>query len=164
MNSQELEIEECTARLATTLQSKGWVLACAESCTGGWIGKCCTDLEGSSAWFDRSYVAYSYPAKSEMLGVSRQRLLEFGAVSAEIACDLATGTLKRSGVQVALAVTGVAGPGGGTETKPVGTVWFAWAINEQPVVTERQLFPGNRDAVRRATVLYALKGLLQRLS
>lgn len=163
MNSQELEIEECTARLATALQSKGWVLACAESCTGGWIGKCCTDLEGSSAWFDRSYVAYSYPAKSEMLGVSRQRLLEFGAVSAEIACDLATGTLKRSGVQVALAVTGVAGPGGGTETKPVGTVWFAWAINQQPVVAERQLFTGNRNAVRRATVLYALKGLLQRL-
>jgi nicotinamide-nucleotide amidase len=164
MSSQDLEIEECIVQLAAALQSKGWVLVCAESCTGGWIGKCCTDLEGSSAWFDRSYVAYSYPAKSEMLGVSRQRLLEFGAVSAEIACDMAEGALKRSGMQVALAVTGVAGPGGGTESKPVGTVWFAWAINGQPIVADRQQFSGNRDAVRRATVLYALKGLLLCLS
>jgi nicotinamide-nucleotide amidase len=163
MNLQDMEIEECVGQLAAALQDKGWVLACAESCTGGWISKCCTDLVGSSAWFDRSYVAYSYPAKTAMLGVSQQRLLEFGAVSAEIACDLAEGARRESGVQVTLAVTGVAGPGGGTETKPVGTVWFAWAIEGQSVAVEKQQFSGDREAVRRATVLHALRGLQQRL-
>lgn len=163
MNSQDLQIEACIGQLAAALQAKNWMLACAESCTGGWISKCCTDREGSSAWFDRGYVAYSYPAKTEMLGVSQQRLLEFGAVSAEIACDLAQGARQNSAVQVALAVTGVAGPGGGTDSKPVGTVWFAWAIAGQRIVAEKQLFSGDREAVRRATVLYALQGLLQRL-
>ncbi len=163
MNSSDLEIEKYVGLTAVALQDRGWMLACAESCTGGWISKCCTDREGSSAWFDRGYVAYSYPAKTEMLGVSEQRLLEFGAVSAEIACDLAEGARQRSGVQVSLAVTGVAGPGGGTEGKPVGTVWFAWAIKGQVVTAERQQFSGDREAVRRATVLHALRGLLQRL-
>ncbi|MDZ4728608.1 MAG: CinA family protein [Xanthomonadales bacterium] len=163
MNSQASEIEKCIGQLAAALQAKGWTLACAESCTGGWIGKCCTDREGSSAWFDRSYVAYSYPAKTEMLGVPEQRLLEFGAVSAEIACAMAEGAKQRSGVQVALAVTGVAGPGGGTDSKPVGTVWFAWDISGHKVEAEKRLFSGDRDAVRRATVLHALRGLQQRL-
>jgi nicotinamide-nucleotide amidase len=163
MNSLEEEIQSCTAQLAETLLSRGWMLACAESCTGGWISKCCTDLAGSSAWFDRGYIAYSYLAKTEMLGVTEQRLLQFGAVSAEIAADLANGALLHSGVQVALAVSGVAGPGGGTENKPVGTVWFAWAIEGHLPETEVQWFPGDRDSVRRRTVLHALRGLLQRL-
>jgi nicotinamide-nucleotide amidase len=162
-NSLEEEIASCTVQVAAALQARGWLLACAESCTGGWISKCCTDLAGSSAWFDRSYVAYSYPAKSEMLGVTEQRLLQFGAVSAEIAADLAEGARACSGVQAALAVTGVAGPGGGTETKPVGTVWFAWALQGYAIETQKQWFSGDRDAVRRQTVLHALRGLLHRL-
>ncbi len=162
-NSLEEEIASCAVQVAAALQARGWLLACAESCTGGWISKCCTDLAGSSAWFDRSYVAYSYPAKTEMLGVTEQRLLQFGAVSAEIAADLAEGARARSSVQAALAVTGVAGPGGGTETKPVGTVWFAWALEGRATETQQQQFSGDRVAVRQQTVLHALRGLLQRL-
>lgn len=163
MNSLDEDIETCVARLASALRARAWIMACAESCTGGWISKSCTDQAGSSAWFDRGYISYSYPAKTEMLGVTEERLLQFGAVSAEIAADLATGALIRSGVQAALAVTGVAGPGGGTDIKPVGTVWFAWAIEGRDLETEMRLFPGDRDAVRRQTVLHALRGLLQRL-
>jgi nicotinamide-nucleotide amidase len=157
------EIAVCVGQVGDALQARGWLLVCAESCTGGWISKCCTDRAGSSGWFDRGFVAYSYPAKTSLLGVSEQRLLEFGAVSREIAGDMAEGARQHSGAQVALAVTGVAGPGGGTETKPVGTVWFAWAIEGQHLVTERRLFDGDRDAVRRQTVLHALQGLKHRL-
>ncbi len=140
------------------------MLACAESCTGGWISKCCTDRAGSSAWFDRGYIAYSYPAKTAMLGVPEQRLMKYGAVSREIACDLAEGARSRSGVEAALAVTGVAGPDGGTASKPVGTVWFAWALEGCPTEAECQLFTGDREAVRRQTVLHALQGLQQRMA
>lgn len=164
MNSLDEDIATCVAQVAVALQAKGWMMACAESCTGGWISKCCTDQAGSSGWFDRGYISYSYPAKTEMLGVTEKRLLKFGAVSAEIAADLATGALQRSGVQTALAVTGVAGPGGGTDSKPVGTVWFAWAVEGRDLETEMELFPGDRDSVRRQTVLHALRGLLQRLA
>ncbi|HET6565176.1 MAG TPA: nicotinamide-nucleotide amidohydrolase family protein [Xanthomonadales bacterium] len=163
MNSVDEAIESCTRQLAVALQARGWMLACAESCTGGWISKCCTDLAGSSAWFDRGYISYSYPAKTEMLGVTTDRLLQFGAVSAEIAADLATGALQRSSVEAALAVTGVAGPDGGTDSKPVGTVWFAWALKGRELETDRQCFKGDRDAVRRQTVLHALQGMLLRL-
>jgi nicotinamide-nucleotide amidase len=164
MNTFDTEMEILISQLAETLQRSGWLLACAESCTGGWISKCCTDREGSSVWFDRGYIAYSYPAKTEMLGISEQRLLHFGAVSREIACDLAEGVRSRSGVQVSLAVTGVAGPGGGTESKPVGTVWFAWAVEGRPTEAECQRFSGDREAVRRQSALFALQGLLQRLA
>jgi nicotinamide-nucleotide amidase len=164
MDAFDDEISACVAQLAESLQARGWLLVCAESCTGGWISKCCTDRAGSSAWFDRGYIAYSYPAKSDLLGVSEQRLLEFGAVSREIASDMAEGARQRSGSQVALAVTGVAGPGGGTETKPVGTVWFAWAIEGQQVHAEKRLLAGDRNAVRQQTVLLALQGLLNRMA
>ncbi len=164
MSSLDEEIASSVGRVAEALQTRGWLLACAESCTGGWISKCCTDRVGSSAWFDRGFIAYSYPAKTDLLGVSEQRLLEFGAVSREIACDLAEGARERSGVEVALAVTGVAGPDGGTESKPVGTVWFAWAIKGFEVVAEKRQFAGDRDAVRQQTVLHALQGLQQRLA
>lgn len=163
MGSLDEEIAACVGQLAELLSAKAWRLACAESCTGGWISKCCTDRNGSSDWFDRGFIAYSYPAKTDLLGVSEQRLLEFGAVSREIACDMAEGARQRSGAEVTLAVTGVAGPGGGTETKPVGTVWFAWAIKGHEVVAEKRLFEGDRDAVRRQTVLHALLRLRQLL-
>jgi nicotinamide-nucleotide amidase len=163
MDLMDEEIEVCVGQLAHALQAKGWRLACAESCTGGWISKCCTDRIGSSEWFDRGFIAYSYPAKTDLLGVTEKRLLEFGAVSREIACDMAGGAAKRSGVEVTLAVTGVAGPGGGTPSKPVGTVWFAWAIKGSQMETDRQQFAGDRDAVRKQTVLHALRGLQERL-
>ena len=163
MNSLDEQIEQAVGHLAEALLARSWLLTCAESCTGGWISKCCTDREGSSTWFDRGFIAYSYPAKTEMLGVTEQRLQQFGAVSREIACDLAEGARSRSGVQVSLAVTGVAGPGGGTVSKPVGLVWFAWAIEDRAVESESMLFKGDRDAVRRQTVLHALQGLQRRL-
>lgn len=164
MKSLDEEIEQAVSRVAEALQARSWSLACAESCTGGWISKSCTDREGSSSWFDRGFIAYSYPAKTEMLGVAEKRLQQFGAVSSEIACDMAEGACSRSGVQVALAVTGVAGPGGGTASKPVGLVWFAWAMEGRGVESESMLFKGERDAVRRQTVLHALQGLHRRLS
>jgi nicotinamide-nucleotide amidase len=163
MNSLDEEINRVVGQLAEALKDKAWLLACAESCTGGWISKCCTDREGSSAWFDRGYIAYSYPAKTEMLGVAESRLLQFGAVSREIACDLAEGARARSGAQATLAVTGVAGPAGGTASKPVGTVWFAWSVPGRPTEAECQHFSGDREMVRRQTVLYALRGLLHRM-
>ncbi len=164
MNSPDEEIEQVVGHLAERLQARSWLLACAESCTGGWISKCCTDREGSSAWFDRGFIAYSYPAKTEMLGVAEQRLQQFGAVSREIACDLAEGARLSSGVQAALAVTGVAGPGGGTPGKPVGLVWFAWSMEGRAMEAESMIFQGDRTAVRSQTVLHALQGLLNRLS
>ena len=130
----EAEIEKLVIRLADALTVRGWQLACAESCTGGWISKSCTDVAGSSAWFDRSFVAYSYKAKTDLLGVSEDRLLKYGAVSEEVARDMAGGALERSGVNASLAVTGIAGPGGGLPDKPVGTVWFAWAVAGEQVV------------------------------
>ena len=164
MTQDDQEIEDLAGQLAEAMQARGWQLVCAESCTGGWISKVCTDRAGSSAWFDRGYIAYSYPAKSDLLGVSEKRLLEFGAVSAEIAADMAEGALSRSGMPVALAVTGVAGPDGGTDTKPVGTVWFAWSFAGSKTEVDVQQFSGNRETVRRKTVRHALKGLLQRVN
>lgn len=164
MKSLDEQIEQAVAHLAEALQARSWLLTCAESCTGGWISKCCTDRAGSSAWFDRGFIAYSYSAKTEMLGVSQKRLQEFGAVSREIACDMAEGARSSSGVQASLAVTGVAGPGGGTAAKPVGLVWFAWSMEGCVVESESMLFEGDRDAVRRQTVLHALQGLQRRLN
>jgi nicotinamide-nucleotide amidase len=146
--------------LAQCLAAKGWTLATAESCTGGWIAKCCTDLAGSSAWFERGFVSYSNQAKHELLGVAAETLETEGAVSAAVAAQMAEGARRRAGVNVALAVTGIAGPDGGTADKPVGTVWFGWSLQGQPAHTEVQHFAGGRDAVRRLTVIHALAGLL----
>jgi len=149
--------------LAVSLAGRGWTLATAESCTGGWIAKCCTDRAGSSAWFERGFVTYSDRAKQDLLGVEEGVLRQEGAVSRAVAGRMAEGARDRAGVDVALAVTGVAGPSGGSAEKPVGTVWFGWAIGPNPAQTEQMLFHGNRDAVRRLTVAHALSGLLGRL-
>ncbi len=145
--------------LAQCLAAKGWTLATAESCTGGWIAKCCTDLAGSSAWFERGFVSYSNQAKRELLGVTAETLESEGAVSAAVAAQMAEGARRRAGVDVALSVTGIAGPDGGSAEKPVGTVWFGWSLRGQPAHTELQHFEGDRDTVRRQTVLHALAGL-----
>jgi len=156
-----MDRSETVLELAAHLQRRGWWLSCAESCTGGGIAAALTDIAGSSAWFDRGFVTYSNQAKREMLGVSDDTLTEFGAVSRETALEMATGALDRSAAQLSVAVTGIAGPGGGTPDKPVGTVWIAWATKDQ-VGAVCECFAGNRAAVRAATIDAALIGLLKR--
>jgi nicotinamide-nucleotide amidase len=138
------------------------MLVTAESCTGGWAAQAVTAIPGSSEWFERGFVTYSNEAKREMLGVSRRTLKKFGAVSEETAREMARGALRRSRGSIALAVTGVAGPGGGSRTKPVGMVCFAWAKGRS-VRSETLRLQGNRDAVRRQSVLHALRGVLKLL-
>ena len=159
----DAELENLVDELAASLLEKGWCLATAESCTGGWIAKCCTDRAGSSAWFERGFVTYSNAAKHELLRVPAAALESAGAVSGEVAAQMADGARRGAGVQFALAVTGIAGPDGGTPEKPVGTVWFGWS---QPgrTETERLRFEGDRDAVRRQAVAHALRGAFERLS
>lgn len=156
-------VADLAARLASQLLARGHMLASAESCTGGMIAAACTDLAGSSAWFERGFVTYSNEAKTDLLAVPAALIAEHGAVSEPVAKAMAAGALQHSRAQVAVAVTGVAGPGGGSADKPVGTVWLAWAT-PQGVEAECQHFSGDRGQVREATVQHALAGLLQRLA
>ncbi|MFT3668921.1 MAG: CinA family protein [Pseudoxanthomonas sp.] len=134
-------------------------LVTAESCTGGWIAKCVTDIAGSSDWFDCGMAAYSYEAKQALLGVRPQTLETHGAVSRETVIEMVSGALVNSGASIAVAVTGIAGPGGGSEDKPVGTVWIGWKRRGGYARAEVFHFDGDRDAVRRQTVERALTGL-----
>ena len=145
------------------LKAKGLVLATAESCTGGWVAQAITAISGSSEWFDRGFVTYSNAAKQEMLGVMTQTILEWGAVSEQTAREMASGALAHSRAQVAVAITGVAGPGGGTPDKPVGTVCFSWSMGKDVVIAETRHFSGDRESVRRQSVICALQGVLERL-
>lgn len=149
-------------QLARELKARGLMMATAESCTGGLIAGACTDLPGSSDWFERGFITYSNAAKHGQLGVPALLIEQHGAVSEPVARAMAAGALVHSPAQLAVAVTGVAGPTGGSAEKPVGTVWFGWATPEG-VFTEHQRFDGDRAAVRQATVRHALAGLLQRL-
>lgn len=151
----EKQIENLVATVAQRLPRLRAMLTCAESCTGGWIAKVLTDRAGSSAWFDRGFVTYSNRAKQQMLGVSPATLARHGAVSRETALEMAQGALANSDAQYALAVTGIAGPGGGSEEKPVGTVWIACA-GEGFAAAVCEKFEGDRQAVRLATVKSAL--------
>lgn len=146
--------------LARLLMQNGWMMATAESCTGGLIAASCTDLAGSSNWFERGFVTYSNAAKSELLGVDPALINTHGAVSDAVVRAMAKGALAHAHAQVAVAVTGVAGPGGGSAEKPVGTVWLAWAT-PMGVVSEVQHFAGDRAAVRQATVQHALTKLTE---
>jgi nicotinamide-nucleotide amidase len=148
--------------LARRLLARGWLLATAESCTGGMIAAACTDLAGSSQWFERGFVTYSDAAKTELLGVDAALLRQHGAVSEAVVRAMAQGCVARSHAQVSVAVTGVAGPTGGSPGKPVGTVWFGFMVAGQ-LTSERRRFDGDRAAVRSATVAHALEGLLLRL-
>ena len=152
-----------TADLADILQKKGWCMATAESCTGGLIAAACTDLAGSSNWFERGFVTYSNAAKTELLGVEAALIGRHGAVSEAVARAMAQGAVAHSHAQAAVAVTGVAGPGGGSADKPVGTVWFGWAT-PGGTVTEMKRFDGDRAGVRQATVAHALARLLELLA
>ncbi|MDX1556671.1 MAG: nicotinamide-nucleotide amidohydrolase family protein [Xanthomonadales bacterium] len=162
--NQEPTTLNLVTRLSEVLLESGSKLATAESCTGGWIAKLCTDLAGSSAWFERGFVTYSNSAKVDMLGVDRDALAREGAVSRAVAEQMALGAVRRSQAQVSLAVTGIAGPDGGSREKPVGTVWFAWAKPDGTVESEHRLFAGDRATVREETVSHALSGLLSRLT
>ncbi len=151
------------AELGRRLLDQGLTMATAESCTGGWIAKVMTDIAGSSAWFDRGFVTYSNAAKQQMLGVSPETLATWGAVSAEVVTEMAQGALTRSEAGFAVAVSGIAGPDGGTEDKPAGTVWFAWAGRGKETQTRRIQFAGDRNEVRHQAVREAIEGILERL-
>ena len=170
MSELPTEQQAAVEALAEALRSRGIRLVTAESCTGGLIAAACTSLAGSSEWFERGFVTYSNEAKTELLGVPAALLEEHGAVSEAVALAMAEGALRRSRAQVAVSVTGVAGPGGGTLSKPVGTVWLAIcrsgvsAPGAAPVSTAVLLhWPGDRAAVRQQTVLKALQSLLDSL-
>ena len=148
--------------VADLMLKKQAFLAAAESCTGGLIAAACTDLAGSSQWFERGFVTYSNAAKTEMLGVDAALIAQFGAVSEPVAAAMAQGAVKHSAAQVAVAVTGVAGPTGGSVEKPVGTVWIGWCVDGK-TTTELCHFDGDRATVRALTVQRALQGLIERL-
>jgi len=155
------DTHEQVARLADLLVGRGQLLAVAESCTGGWVAKCLTDIAGSSQWFDRGFVSYSNAAKQAMLGVSGDTLETAGAVSEQTVREMAAGVLENSLATVALAISGIAGPGGAMPGKPVGTVCFAWASSDGcEVIAETRHFEGDRESVRRQSVGFALQGLL----
>lgn len=156
-------LETQVGLLADGLVAKGWTLATAESCTGGWISKCCTDRAGSSGWFAGGVVSYSNAAKVRLLGVTESALNQHGAVSAVVAEQMADGARAALGATCAVAVTGVAGPGGGTPDKPAGCVWVAWSGPER-LHSRRYDFEGGRDAVRRQAVAAALDGLISELN
>lgn len=160
MDSSDETLQDLAAKLGERLRAAGLTVAAAESCTGGWIAKCITDIAGSSEWFDRGFVTYSNDAKTELLGVSGALLAEHGAVSEDAVRAMAEGALERSRADLAVSVSGVAGPGGGTEEKPVGTVWFCWQRRGGEPMVRAVPFDGDRDTVRRESVRAALWGLL----
>ena len=147
-------------RVGEALQAQGLMLATAESCTGGWVAQAVTAVPGSSQWFERGFVTYTYISKREMLGVSEQTLAAHGAVSERTVREMVTGALANSHAQIAVAVSGIAGPSGATGEKPVGTVCFAWSVKNGEPKSATRHFTGDREAVRRGSVEFALTGVL----
>lgn len=156
----ETEILQLNAQIGARLTALGAKLTCAESCTGGWIAKSITDVAGSSGWFDYGFVTYSNQAKQRLLGVSDETLLRYGAVSEQTVREMAHGALLAAEADYALSVSGIAGPDGGSEEKPVGTVWFGWCDKQGNAMTREMLFLGDRNAVRVQAVRFALQMLL----
>ncbi|MBN4080349.1 CinA family protein [Beggiatoa alba] len=148
-----------TKQIGRILTNRGWYIACAESCTGGWLAKSLTDVAGSSGWFERGYVTYSNRAKQEMLGVLLVSLDRFGAVSETVVKQMATGVCINAKTEVSLAISGIAGPAGGSNETPVGLVWFAWSINGQ-LETYSEVFAGDREAIRQQAVDLGIDKLL----
>lgn len=153
-------LENLSARTGAALAQRNWMLATAESCTGGWIAEVVTATAGSSAWFDRGFITYSNAAKVDMLGVDERTLTRSGAVSEDTVSEMVRGALLRSAADIAVAVSGVAGPGGGSAEKPVGMVCIAWGLREGDVRVLTQRFDGDREAVRLQTVMTALEGIV----
>ena len=154
------DITQLAHLLGNKLTAKGWQITCAESCTGGGIGYAITSISGSSAWFKKGFITYSNEAKHGLLGVKNQTLVEFGAVSAETVEEMATGAAKQANSQVAVAVSGIAGPDGGSIEKPVGTVWFGFYINGQ-TISQKQKINGDRQTVRIKAIEFALSNTLR---
>ncbi|GLQ94231.1 CinA family protein [Dyella acidisoli] len=160
----DVQLGALATRIAAAMQQHRLMLAAAESCTGGWIAKTLTDLSGSSAWFEAGVVSYSNEAKMSLLGVRRETLERSGAVSEETVLEMVSGALDRLHADVAVAVTGIAGPTGGTPEKPVGTVWIGWRRRGGAARAQLFHFAGDREAVRRQTVAAALEGVLATLT
>lgn len=158
-----IELSNLAIELGAALKARGLMLALAESCTGGMVAQAITSVAGSSAWFDRGFVTYSNQAKIEMLNVSNQTLENFGAVSEEMAAEMALGALKNSPAQITGSITGIAGPDGGTATKPVGTVCFAWVIAHSPISTLTKHFNGNREEIRQQASITMMEGLIRQI-
>lgn len=154
-------LSQLVMQIATQLTQKKWLLATAESCTGGGIAAALTEQPGSSHWFERGFVTYSNAAKRELLDVSTTILDQYGAVSEQAAYAMAVGALNHSAAQITLAVTGIAGPEGGSRAKPVGTICFAWARSPNHFHTETHCFAGDRQQIRQQACIHALRGLLQ---
>lgn len=155
------ELYQLAVELADRLRARGWMLATAESCTGGWVGQLLTSLPGSSEWYERGFITYANAAKVEMLGVSEGTLATHGAVSEQTAGAMAAGALKHSHAQAALAISGIAGPGGGTPQKPVGLVCYGWALADGTVMSSTCRLDGNREEIRSRAVAAALRGLIE---
>ncbi len=151
-------------RVGKRLSQHEWMLVTAESCTGGWLGQAITAVAGSSIWYERGFITYSNISKCEMLGVQQATLDQYGAVSPQIAQEMVMGALNRSHAKIGVSITGIAGPDGGTATKPVGMVCFAWAIKNNLVQQETYCFEGNREKVRLLAVATALQGILHLLN
>lgn len=159
----DADLAALSEALGSACRQRRLLLATAESCTGGWAAQAITHTAGSSEWFERGFVTYSNEAKVEMLGVRPKTLEQFGAVSQETAAEMAAGALKNSNAMISLAITGIAGPTGGSPGKPVGTVCFAWCRVGETAETDTAVFAGDREAIRRQAVVHALRGLLVRL-
>ena len=155
------ELYRLAVRVGRALRQQELMIATAESCTGGWIGQAITMVPGSSEWFERGFITYTYISKREMLGVKARSLARHGAVSEQVVREMVLGALNNSHAQAAVSVSGVAGPSGGSPDKPVGTVCFAWARKGRATVVETRRFRGDRDQVRRRAVIHALRGVLK---
>jgi nicotinamide-nucleotide amidase len=154
------ELHQLASELGDKLKARGWMLATAESCTGGWVGQSVTALPGSSQWYERGFITYANDAKIEMLGVPPETLALHGAVSEETASAMAAGALAHSHAQAALAISGIAGPGGGTPQKPVGLVCYGWALSDGTVMSSTCRLDGDRDEIRSRAVAAAFRGLI----
>lgn len=157
------ELTELARELGTALCARGWLLATAESCTGGWVGELITALPGCSHWFERGFITYSNFAKTEMLGVTEETLAAHGAVSEETASEMASGALKHSRAQATLAITGIAGPEGGTPQKPVGLVCYGWALADGTLISSTCRLDGDREEIRSRAAAAAMRGLIELL-
>ena len=159
----DLTLQDLAIKVGSALSQQGLMLASAESCTGGWLGQTITSIAGSSAWYERGFITYTDISKREMLGVSSTTLEQYGAVSEETAYEMAEGAIARSHAQVVVSVTGIAGPGGGTAKKPVGTICFAWIMKDGLARTETRYFSGSREEIRQQAVAEALQGVIDLL-
>ena len=157
------KLDQLAKELGEILIQRGFMLTSAESCTGGWIGQTLTSIPGSSKWYERGFITYSNTSKCEMLGVSHDSLKKFGAVSEQIASEMASGAISSSSAQVSIAVTGIAGPGGATEGKPVGMIFHSWAIKDGLTRTAVCFLEGNRESIRKQAVAIALQGAVDLL-